>query len=60
MNRFIELFRKELCDIAVYADDTVANYVSCLYQYADFLSSTFNIGFEKTAPKQLRDRKSVV
>jgi integrase/recombinase XerD len=54
MNRFIELFRKELWDIAVYADDTVANYISCLYQYTEFASNTFNIEIEKSTPKQLR------
>lgn len=54
MNRFIELFRKELCDIALYADDTVANYISCLYQYTDYVTATFNIQLDKSTPKQLR------
>jgi len=54
MNRFIERFRKELCDIAIYADDTVSNYISCLYQYAEFVSSRFNMDIEKSTTKQLR------
>lgn len=55
MNRFIELFRKELCDIAVYADDTVANYISCLYQFSDFLLAAVQVELEKTTPKHLRN-----
>lgn len=54
MNVLIEQFRKELCEIALYADDTVSNYTSCLYQFGDFLTSTFHVELEKTTSKQLR------
>lgn len=54
MNILIEQFRKELCEIALYADDTVSNYISCLYQFSDFLTSAFNVELEKTKPKQLK------
>ena len=55
MNRFIELFRKELCDIAVYADDTVTNYISCLYQFSDFLTAAFRVKPKKIMPRHLRN-----
>jgi integrase/recombinase XerD len=55
MNRFIERFRKELCDIALYADDTVSNYISCLYRYSDFLTVTFQVTLEQITPKHLKN-----
>jgi site-specific recombinase XerD len=43
MNTFIELFRKELLEIACLKDDTVATYLKALYAYADYAKSTLHI-----------------
>ena len=54
MNTLIEHFRKELIDIALYADDTVANYVSCIYKYVKFAKSQFKINAIKSTPQHLK------
>jgi len=54
MNTLIEQFRKELCEIALYADDTVANYVSCIYKYVEFAKSQFKINAIKSTPQHLK------
>ena len=36
MNNIIELFRKELTEIALYSNDTIATYISCIYSFAVF------------------------
>jgi site-specific recombinase XerD len=54
MNIFIEQFRKELIEIALYADDTVANYVSCIYKYVAFIKSQFKIDLIKSTPQHLK------
>jgi len=54
MNTLIDQFRKELVEIALYADDTVANYVSCIYKYVEFAKSKFKIDPLKTAPNHLK------
>jgi site-specific recombinase XerD len=37
MNTLIEQFRKELIDVALYRDDTVATYITCIYQFVAFM-----------------------
>ncbi len=32
MNQLIEQFRKQLLQINIFADDTVQNYVACIYR----------------------------
>ena len=54
MNNLIEQFRKELCEIALYADDTVANYVSCIYKYVQFIQEQFKTDAIKSTPKHLK------
>ena len=54
MNTLIEQFRKELCEIALYADDTIANYVSCIYKYVEFAKSQFKIDAIKSTPQHLK------
>ena len=54
MNTLIEQFRKELLEIALYADDTVANYVSCIYKYVEFMHSQFKIDPIKSTPQHLK------
>jgi site-specific recombinase XerD len=54
MNTLIEPFRKELIEIALYADDTVANYVSCIYKYVQFFDAKFNIDPIRTTPQHLK------
>ena len=54
MNTLIEQFRKELLEIALYADDTVANYISCFYKYVEFAKSQFKIEPLKTTPQHLK------
>jgi integrase/recombinase XerD len=54
MNNLIEQFRKELCDIALYADDTIANYVSCLYKYVAFVKAQFKIDAINSTPQHLK------
>ncbi len=41
MNPLIEQFRKELREIALYSDDTVATYISCVYKFAEFIKQQF-------------------
>ncbi len=54
MNTIIEQFRTQLLDIALYEDQTVANYVSCLYKYLDFIKLQFKIDYVKTTPQHLK------
>ena len=54
MNTLIEQFRKELIEIALYADDTVANYISCVYKYVEFIQSQFKIDPIKSTPQQIK------
>ena len=54
MKTMIEQFRKELCEIALYADDTIANYVSCIYKYVEFAKYQFKIDASKTKPQHLK------
>lgn len=54
MTMIIEQFRKELCDLALYADDTVANYIACLYKFMAFLETEFNIELLNTKPEHLK------
>ena len=37
MKTLIEQFRKELIDVALYRNDTVATYITCIYQFAAFM-----------------------
>jgi len=43
MNTFIELFRKELIEIACLKDNTVGIYLEALYTYAGYAKSTLHI-----------------
>jgi integrase/recombinase XerD len=54
MNKLIEQFRKELCHIALYADDTIANYVSCIYKYIAFAKAQFNVDAINSTPHHLK------
>ncbi|MBN2375515.1 MAG: tyrosine-type recombinase/integrase [Sedimentisphaerales bacterium] len=54
MNTLIEQFRKQLSDIALYADDTVANYIACVYKFADFIQTRFDINPVKSTPRHLK------
>jgi len=54
MNHLIEQFRKELGDIALYAEDTIANYVSCIYKYVAFAKAQFNIDAINSTPHHLK------
>jgi len=54
MNAIIEQFRKELADLALYADDTIANYMACLYKFVDFIQTEFNIEPIHTQPLHLK------
>ena len=54
MNTLIEQFRKELIEIALYADDTVANYVSCIYKYVEFAKYQFKINAINSTPQHLK------
>ncbi|MDW7680626.1 MAG: tyrosine-type recombinase/integrase [bacterium] len=54
MNTLIEQFRRELGDIALYADDTISNYVSCIYKYVQFIQAQFKINPTKSTPQHLK------
>ena len=54
MNKLIEQFRKELLEIALYQNETIANYISCIYNYVEFLKHNFAIDPVKTTPKHLK------
>ena len=53
MNTLIEQFRKELIEIALYADDTVTNYIACIYKYVESAQSNFKIDPIKSTPQQI-------
>ncbi len=38
MNTIIEQFRKELIDVALYRDDTLATYIACIYRFVAFVN----------------------
>jgi len=54
MKTLIEQFRKELLEIALYQDDTIATYISCIYKYIDFVRQNIRIDPLKTTPKHLK------
>ncbi len=54
MNTLIEQFRKELAQLALYADDTIATYISCVVRFVDFAAANFKIEPGKTSPAHLR------
>ncbi len=54
MNMLIEQFRKELLEVALYQNDTVANYISCIYNYVDFLNHRFSVKPVKTKTHHLK------
>jgi site-specific recombinase XerD len=43
MLELIETFRKELLQLALFADDTVRNYVSCLYKFVEYAEGELKI-----------------
>lgn len=55
MKTLIEKFRKELLQLALYAEDTMATYISCVVRFVEFANANFKIEPEKTTPKQLRE-----
>ena len=54
INSIIEQFRKELSELALYQDDTISNYISCIYNYIQFAKETIGIDPIKTTPKHLK------
>ena len=54
MNELIEQFRKELLEIALYQDDTISTYISCVYKYMDFVKQYIRIDPVKTTPNHLK------
>lgn len=54
MNTLIEQFRKELAQLALYADDTIATYISSVARFVAFTAAKFSIDPEKTTPSHLR------
>jgi site-specific recombinase XerD len=54
MNTLIEQFRKELLEVALYQNDTVATYISCIYHYVDFVKQNFTIDPVKTTSRYLK------
>lgn len=54
MNAFIEQFRKQLCELALYADDTIANYISCVYKFANHCQTQFSIDPIHATPQHLK------
>ncbi|HEX9971600.1 MAG TPA: tyrosine-type recombinase/integrase [bacterium] len=54
MNTLIEQFRKELLDVALYQNDTVATYISCIYNYVDFVKQNVTIDPVKTTALHLK------
>lgn len=55
MNSLIEQFRKELIEIALYQNDTVANYISCIYTFVKFVKQNFAVDPVKTTSYHLKD-----
>jgi site-specific recombinase XerD len=54
MNTIIEQFRKQLGDLALYKDATIANYIACIYKYVAFMQSQFNIDPITATPQHLQ------
>ena len=54
MNTLIEQFRKELLEVALYQNETVANYISCMYNYVNFVKQHFSIDPVCTKPSHLK------
>ncbi len=54
MNTIIEQYRKQLSEIALYADDTIANYISCIYKFVDFIQTQFDIDPITATPQHLK------
>lgn len=54
MNTLIEQFRKEPAQLALYADDTIATYISCVARFVAFAADMFRIDPEETTPSHLR------
>ena len=53
MNSIIELFRKELIDIACLKDNTVRIYLEALYAYADYAKSVLRINLVDSQTRHL-------
>lgn len=53
MNTFVELFRKELIEIACLKDNTVAVYLEALYAYADYAKSVLHINLVDSKARHL-------
>src|SRR4030067_3082373 len=54
MHDLIELFRKELLAIHTFKQDTVQNYISLLYRYADYANEHLKINPLKSTARDLR------
>ena len=53
MNTLIELFRKELIEIACLTDNTVSIYLEALYAYADYAKSVLHINLMNSQTRHL-------
>ena len=53
MNTFIELFRKELIEIACLTDNTVGIYLAMIYAYADYAKSVLHINLIDSKARHL-------
>ena len=54
MNTLIEQFRKELIDVALYRNDTVATYITCIYQFAAFMKENGSVDPVQTTASHLK------
>jgi len=54
MSPIVEQYRKQLIDLDCYEQDTVANYVSCIYKYIEFAQLHLGIDPFKTTPQHLK------
>jgi site-specific recombinase XerD len=54
MNKIIEQFRTELLEIALYSEDTVSNYISCIYKFSDYIKQQFEIDPVQSTPPHIR------
>lgn len=54
MNTIIEQYRKQLIDLDCYEQDTITNYISCIYRYIEFARFHLDIDPTKTTPQHLK------
>ncbi len=54
MNQLIEQFRNQLLQINIFANDTIQNYVACIYRFVEFLNQQGQLNPLAVQPAQLR------